>query len=229
LKIIDCQQGSTQWLEARAGVVTASEVDALITPLGEARTGDRPKEYLAQKLAEKWQGPLPANTFWNADQGHWGETDTVKWYQFEHGVKVDRVGFITTDDGLFGCSPDGLIPVNYGLEIKSPGPKAHVRNLLSGLVPSEYWAQVQMSLWVTGYPKWRFISYRRNYPPIVIDVLPQEQFQENLGVILKKFSAQLQRSWERLIELNDGQLPPKREPMVFAHEMNGEEEIGITP
>lgn len=30
-------------------------------------------------------------------------------YCFEQNCEVSRVGFVTTDDGLIGCSPDRLI------------------------------------------------------------------------------------------------------------------------
>ena len=49
-------QGSIEWMQARAGIPTASEFDNLVTPKWEVRTGQMPKTYLARKLAEWWQG-----------------------------------------------------------------------------------------------------------------------------------------------------------------------------
>jgi hypothetical protein len=226
MRIIDVAQGSQEWLEARAGVVTASEADELVTPLGKVRTGKDVEKYLARKLAEKWQGPLPANTFWNADQGHFGEQDVIGWYEFKFNVEVQRVGFITTDDGLFGVSPDGL-EASRGLEIKSPGPSTQVRYLLSGEVPAEYIGQVQMGLWVTKYPCWRFISKRNPYPVLMLDVAPDEKYQAALSEALEAFSVKFSEGWDRLLNLNGGP-PPERIPMTFSTDAQPNYE-GITP
>ena len=48
MKIIDCEQGSVEWMQARAAIPTASEFDALISPLGEIRKGKMPATYLAK-------------------------------------------------------------------------------------------------------------------------------------------------------------------------------------
>jgi YqaJ-like viral recombinase domain len=37
------------------------------------------------------------------------EADAVDWYEFDHDVTVQRVGFVTDDDHAVGCSPDRLI------------------------------------------------------------------------------------------------------------------------
>lgn len=225
MKIVDVEQGSQEWLEARAGVVTASEVDELVSPTGEIRTGDKPKNYLARKLAEKWQGPLPATSFWNAEQGHIGEGDAIGWYEFKFNVEVQRVGFITTDDGLFGVSPDGLlIRPEQGLEIKSPGGPAQVRYLLNGKVPPDYVGQVQMALWVTKYPLWRFISKRNPYPVLMVDVAPDEKYQDALSEALEAFTVKFAAGWDRLLELNQGP-PPKRIPMVFSRQSSNGNEV----
>ncbi len=48
MKIVDCKQGSPEWLAARLGVVTASEVGALVSPLGKVRTGEYDAVLLAR-------------------------------------------------------------------------------------------------------------------------------------------------------------------------------------
>ena len=40
MKIHDCTQGSLAWLELRAGLPTASEMDALVSPTFKVKKGD---------------------------------------------------------------------------------------------------------------------------------------------------------------------------------------------
>ena len=55
------------------------------------------------------------------EQGMIVEEEARPWYALEYDKLVKQVGFITTEDGRFGCSPDGLIEgEECGLEIKSP-------------------------------------------------------------------------------------------------------------
>jgi Na+/alanine symporter len=68
MKIHEAGQGSVEWMQARSGIPTASEFDALVTPKWKVKTGDGPKTYLAKKLAEWWLGgPLASfNTIFAA-------------------------------------------------------------------------------------------------------------------------------------------------------------------
>ena len=83
-------------------------------------------------------------------------------------------------------------------------------------------------MFVTGRPHWKFVSYRRHYPPLIVDVEPDEDFQKNLAEALFLFCNDLQQAYDYLVELNGGP-PPKREPMVFAHEMRNQEHEEIIP
>src|ERR1700733_12389573 len=65
MKLHDVQQGSVEWLNLRAGLPTASDFDALVSPLGKVRTGEGVKSFLAKKVAEAWQGgPLLEFNTW---------------------------------------------------------------------------------------------------------------------------------------------------------------------
>ena len=105
------EQGSLEWEIARAGKITASEADALITPLGKIRTGEGVKSYLCRKLAEKWTGlPLPKKEgIWDLTQGHFLEEYARPAFTLETGIEVSTCAFIEDDNGVLGCSPDGLI------------------------------------------------------------------------------------------------------------------------
>lgn len=213
MKIIACKQGTDDWLEARLGIPTASEFDNLVTPLWKVKAGEMVETYLAKKLAERWRGaPLASFSGGAMEQGSILESEAIPWYEFEYNVTVRRVGFVLSDCGKSGCSPDGLITDDMGLEVKCPEPHTHVKYLLDGELPKAYAAQVQGSMLVTGLPAWRFLSYCRGFPSLVLTVKADSEAQVALAEALDKFNARLDAGYARLVELNGGPPGPAAEP-----------------
>lgn len=210
MKIHAVEQRSVEWMLLRSGIPTASEFDALVSPEGKIRTGETPKTYLHKKLAEKWQGgPLAGFNTFDMDVGTIVEGEALPWYEFEHGVSFEKVGFITSDNGQFGCSPDGWnSKEQFGIEIKCPAVHTHVGYLLGGKLPKDYIAQVQGSMFVTGAQQWKFLSYCRHFPQLVLTVERDEEFQEALGQALSDFAFALEAGFSTLTRQNGG--PPKR-------------------
>lgn len=205
------QQGSYEWHMAHVGIPTAGSFDQLVTPGFEIRKGEMPKTYLAKKLAEAWQnGPLPGFGSFFTEQGQLLEQEAIPFFEFQYGQKIDRVGFCTTDDGRIGCSPDGLIGDDSGIEIKCPAAETQVRYLLAGKLPDIYGPQVHGAMFVTGKPSWKFLSYRRNFPTLLLEI---ERDQEKIEIIeeaLRRFLFQFDLAMMRLQEINGGP-PPKVE------------------
>lgn len=208
MKVIDCKQGSVEWLQARCGILTASEMGQLLTDKMEVRTGKMPLSYVAAKLSEAWTGEWDADFgSWEMTQGDILESEALPWLELERNVKVERVGFITTDDGLTGCSPDGLIG-ETGVEVKCPQRKQHCKTLLAGTIPEEHLPQVHGGLYVTGFDHWTFVSYNRKFPKLVIEVERDDEIQANILEAVQMFLFRFKQGWDRLCELNGG--PPKR-------------------
>ena len=200
--IYDCKQGTEAWLLKRCGLPTASEFDALISPEMKPRTGQGRTTYLLSKVAEKVMG-YPAQSFSGGamEQGSILEGEALPFYEFTFDAKVQRVGFCTTDDGRIGCSPDGLLGEDGGIEVKCPSPHVHLGYLLGGVVPKEYLAQVHGSLYVTGRAYWTFLSYNRNFPPLVVRVERDEAWIAALDAALKQFLADFDTLHTRLRSL----------------------------
>lgn len=209
MKIIPVEQNSLDWLMARSGIPTCSEFDNLLTPKFEIRKGQTPETYLARKVAEAWiGGPLPGFMTIDMELGKIREEEAIPWYEFEMTEKVERVGLVTTDDGRIGCSPDGLIGDDGGIEVKCPEAHTQVRYLLEGGVPDQYLAQVHGAMFVTGRKWWRFLSYRRGFPPVMVLVERDEKIQATIGEALSGFLAKFHAAINKLEQINDG--PPKR-------------------
>ena len=217
MKIINCVQGSPEWMLARAGIPTASEFHNLLTPKFEIRKGKTPETYLAQKVAERWEhGPLIGFSSFATEAGHIVEGEARSWYEFEFGETVQTVGLVTTDDGLVGCSPDGLIGDDGGIEIKSPQSVSHVKYLQAGVVPEDYIVQLYGALYVSGRKWWNFLSYRRGYPPLLLQVYRDDAIMKAIDSSLRDFRKKMEELYAHLVKLNGGNEPlhiPVNEPL----------------
>lgn len=191
MKIYDIDQSDPAWLLLRLGKVTASEADAILTPHFKACEGKKVQTYLYRKVAEKQRNaPLLAFTgSWVTEQGQNLEQEARSWLDLEMDGKrrVRQVGFIEHDNGRCGCSPDGLLDDDGGMELKCPQPPNHVKYLLEGVLPDDYAVQVHFSLYVTGRPWWLFVSYCRKFPPFVLRVERDEVICAKIEAALESF------------------------------------------
>lgn len=202
MKIHSVAQGDAEWLQLRVGKVTASELGNILSPTFEIRKGEMPQTYLAKKLAEAWRGsPLPGFTSHATEQGQEFEDEARRFYAFAFDdERIQNVGFIEHDDGRCGASPDALIDDDCGLELKSPNIETHVKYVLKGVVPSDYITQVMGCMYVSGRPKWKFVSYRRGFPALVLTVLRDETIMSKIADALELFYGQFDAAFQRLNE-----------------------------
>ncbi len=151
-EIIDCVQGSEEWLAARIGIVTASRFKDVLNQ----KTGRM--TYMMSKLAERQQGRC-MGTFQNEamKNGIENEKHARKYYEDKNKVKVEQVGFVKI--GEFGCSPDGLVGENGIIEIKCSEGPSHYKIILKKKMPATHIPQVQGNLWITDRKWCDFISY----------------------------------------------------------------------
>lgn len=160
MKIHTMPQGAEEWLAIRKGKISASEAgEFLITATTKAAKGAR-QNLALKKIAER-SGAHMTTTFANAAMKHGNEFEPVarRAYEEHTGNVVEEVGFLESDCGYYGCSPDGLISHDGGVEIKCPSGERHFRYLIEDVLPNEYYHQVHMSMAVTGRQWWDFVSY----------------------------------------------------------------------
>jgi hypothetical protein len=202
---------SLEWLQARVGIPTASELDQILTPNFKIRTGQMPWSYCYRKLAEKWLGSTVAG-YQSIDMeiGQILEQEAIPTYEILRDEKVQRVGLVLTDDEGFGASPDGIVgdDCDCGIEIKCPRADTHVKYLLGGCVPEEHMLQVQGGLFATGFTNWIFMSYHRRMPPLIVHVTRNREMQDAIAEALTVFYEAFDDSWAHMVEINKG--PPRR-------------------
>lgn len=197
MRIIEnLEQGTQAWLDARAGKATASNFHRILTPPGKRWPTGKPSaqrdDYACEIIAEKLvDGPDPwRDDYQSADmqRGTFSEAEARKFYAFERDCEVRQVGFCVHDNGFWGCSPDGLVEPDGGVEIKCPRPSTQVRYFLDGVVPAKYRPQVHGCLIVTGRAWWDFLSYCPGLPPLLLRVTPDE-YTKQLEAALVEFKA----------------------------------------
>ena len=180
MKILEAEQGTQEWLDARLGRPSASQFYKLITTSGKPSASA--DDYISEMIAERITGesePIYVNEW--MQRGTELEPEARATYEFIHGVDVQEVGFILDDSGEFGCSPDGLVGDDGGVEFKCPAPKNHIAWSRKGVCPSKHYAQVQGCLYITGREWWDFMSYHPDMKPFIVRVERNEEFIEKLA------------------------------------------------
>lgn len=198
--VLDLEQGSDEWLAARAGIPTASMFSSIITPTGKSSTS---REGYMRQLAGEWLigGPDPdafAGNYW-MKRGSELEGDARSFYEFMTDNKVDEVGIVYMDESkLFSCSPDGLVGEDGGWENKTPKLTTHVGYLEKGELPATYKAQVQGSMWITGRKWWDFMSYHPDTEPMIVRVERDDEFIGKLSNLMYEFLNDLAKVKEKI-------------------------------
>ena len=201
MRIIDCEQGSIEWMVARLGLPTASQFDRLLTPKTRKPSASQ-GAYRAELVGEWILGQFMewGTTDW-VERGTELEDEARRWYEMAHDVGVDQVGFVLRDDGLAGCSPDGLVGHDGGLEIKNLKLSHHMKYLLDiESLATNYVGQVQGCLYLTGREWWDILSYNPELPPVVCRVERDEEYIAALVPELNKFAALVRSDCERFAD-----------------------------
>jgi putative phage-type endonuclease len=153
------EQRTQEWFEARKGRITASSVGAI---LGHAPYATR--DDVMRRMVREYHG-APEEFEGNiaTEYGTRNEAGALTEYVMETGNDVEQIGFVTREHWA-GCSPDGLIGEDGGLEIKCPfGLRKDEAPAFKTLKEQpHYYDQIQFSLWVTGRKWWDFYQWSPN-------------------------------------------------------------------
>ena len=172
MKIIECAQGSPQWHQARAGVITASKFKVARSKLKAGANKGQPtvaaRDYAFKVAIERISGqPLDEGfSTWQMQRGYELEPEARMEHELETGLVIERAGFVLSDDGIFGGSADGLISDDGGSEYKCLVSPEKLRDVLLLGDISDYTDQIQGCLWLTGRRWWHFCLYCPALAPI---------------------------------------------------------------
>ena len=197
-KFYQIEQGSVGWYTMRLGIPTASSFAKIITPKGEKSKQARKYQYrlIAERLIKESQDDQLGYVKW-VERGTELQDPAAAMFEFTHESRLEPGGFVTTDDGRIGCSPDRLLAGGrQALEIKAPAPWTQIGYLLDG-PGDDYRPQVQGQLYVGGFEAVHFYSYHPQMPPFEHVTLPDRGFQRLLQSTLAYFVDELDTLTER--------------------------------
>ncbi|GLI99166.1 lambda exonuclease family protein [Sphingobium sp. BS19] len=166
----DLIQGSDEWLAARCGVITASEMKHLLTVKSLRKSdNDKTRQHVYEILFQRETGFVEPQYVSDAMlRGQEDEIYARAAYE-EHYAPVVETGFITNDKWGFtiGYSPDGLVGDDGLIEVKSRAGKYQVQTIAENEVPEDYILQLQTGLLVSERKWIDFISYSGGLPMFV--------------------------------------------------------------
>ncbi len=205
-------QGSDEWLAARCGLLTASEMKHIITPTLKIADNEKSRCHMYELLAQRITKYVEP-TYISDDmlRGMNDEQDAKTIYDDKH-AKIETVGFITNDKWGFtiGYSPDALVGKTGAIEVKSRRQKFQIETILTDEMPTDYAIQVQTGMLVAELEWLDFISYCGGMPMFTTRVYPDEKvqtaivlaataFEEKLQEMITKYNARLIAPGARLI------------------------------
>lgn len=180
MRVICKEQHTHEWHQARAGNVTASRVaDA------KARLSRKSKNGIAgdwaaahinyvSELAWEMITRMPADHYVSKamDIGTQYENEARVEYWMRYGTEVEETGFVLHPHlDFLGCSPDGLVGTDGGVEIKVPLFKTHCGYLEADQIPDDYRLQMYTNMLCCGREWWDFVSY---CPPDIAPEMPDQ-------------------------------------------------------
>lgn len=195
----ELHQGSDEWLEARRGILTASEVNLIMTPGGKIAKNDAVRNHVFEIAAQRISGFVEPRYI--GDDMLRGQDDEIyaRMKYVEHCAPVHEMGFIVNTKWGFpvGYSPDGLVGDEGGIETKSRLQRLQIKTMIEHVatgmksIPPEFALQIQTGLIVSERSWIDFISYSGGLPMIVIRVWPDDVVQAEIREAAEAFEDQV--------------------------------------
>jgi len=186
----DIIQGSKEWHEKKLGVVTGTVLAGIMgTP---AKRQDTLHEIVGERLITEidmehlYENPMIRGTRL--------EPEALEAFEYVTGKKVERVGFIESDESEYmGYSPDAIVldcDETEDVEVKCPLVKNYMEIVLSNKVPKEYDHQITQAFVVNlKLQKRYFVAYHpgvTEYPIHIIEITRESILPQ----IVKAFTAE---------------------------------------
>lgn len=236
MKICLEPQGSEGWHLARVGALTGSMYRTIRDTLkrGPNAGGYKAKalDYAFQVAMERVTQQSHDTTFQTAamSYGKRLEPEAREAHAMLWDIDVEEVGYISTDDGRFGCSADGLIGLDGGSEYKCLVANDRLRRVLHEEDISEFMDQCQGGMMVSEREWWslcfylptmanqpvvRGDTYERRGPIALFPIPRDDKYIADLQEDLEKFDEVVEQYAQKLRGTGptlEGQLKESLEP-----------------
>ena len=212
----DLYQGTEEWIAARCGMLTASEMSLIVTPTFKPAKNEKERSHLYELLAQRITGFVePRYVSDDMLRGRDDEIEALALYA-KHYAQTEAVGFITNDKWGFtlGYSPDAIVGSDGLVECKSRRQKYQIEtfvvNVAEQTIPADYVLQIQTGLLVSERSWCDLVSYSGGLPLAVIRAHADETIQEKIVEAAGDFEQRLRDAMDRYREATAGAIPTKR-------------------
>ena len=199
----DIEQGSTEWLDMRLGLITCSEISSI------RADGAGAQSYINALAYERITGES-SSVFEGNDwtkRGHELEPVARQMYEQKTGTAVSMVSFV--ENKGFGYSPDGLIYGSQpmwpegGIEIKVKQPAEQIHILRTGEIPKKHMDQLIGGLTCAELDWIDFVSYCPNLPLFICRVcaIEHKDQMEKIEKLVGKYNQQIEEIVNQISEM----------------------------
>lgn len=201
MQIIECEQRSEIWENARRGIPTASQFNRITYNRTKDGLGKTAEAYLYQLIADRFRvySPPPP-TYW-MEWGEEHEEEAVSLYEAETGLSTKKVGFCLADG--YGGSPDRFVGEDGLLEVKCPAAQTHIEYTVKGELPGIYRDQVYGCMWIAGREWCDFASFFPSLPLFRIRIHADEKYIKwlnNFEPLMQMFLEELDSATNLILE-----------------------------
>jgi len=197
MKILNVEQRSTEWFNARLGVITGSRAKNIFK--------SNNLTFLDELIAERMTRTIEESYTSKAmEHGILFEPEALKTYNERHNANAEEVGFcIHNKYDWLAVSPDALIFDNIdavgAVEIKCPSSRKHVEYMRQNKIPNEYKHQIfHYFIVIETLQYLDFVSYDPRFREKDLHVvrITREEIQDELREVFAeyiKFHAKLKK------------------------------------
>ena len=199
----DIEQGSTEWLDMRLGLITCSEISSI------RADGAGAQSYINALAYERITGESSSVFDGNEWTKRGQELEPVarQMYEQKTGAAVSMVSFV--ENKGFGYSPDGLIygsqPMwpDGGIEIKVKQPAEQIHILRTGEIPKKHMDQLIGGLTCAELDWIDFVSYCPNLPLFICRVcaIEHKEQMEKIEKLVGKYNQQIEEIVNQISEM----------------------------
>ena len=199
----DIEQGSTEWLDMRLGLIICSEISSI------RADGAGAQSYINALAYERITGESSSVFDGNEWTKRGQELEPVarQMYEQKTGTAVSMVSFV--ENKGFGYSPDGLIYGSQptwpegGIEIKVKQPAEQIHMLRTGEIPKKHMDQLIGGLTCAELDWIDFVSYCPNLPLFICRVcaIEHKEQMEKIEKLVGEYNQQIEEIVNQISEM----------------------------
>lgn len=203
----DLEQGSQAWIDARCGLLTASDLKKLVTPTLKIANNDTSRKHVAEIAAQQIGGFVEAG-FFNEHMARGVADEPMARDIYEEAFCKDttlkQCGFITRDFGdgvVIGYSPDGLVGDDGLIEVKSRTQSLYLASVVNPeSAEKDTMLQIQTGLLVTGRDWCDLLVYCGGFKLFPYRIYPDQDYHDAILAAAKEFYMQVDELVEAYVK-----------------------------